>query len=146
MPIYSFSDESYSEDFECENLAKARKHAIDSWQRGSWDTKGVVEVNIHDEDGDLIEVVEVPVGEDPDPPACLDGETHDWCSPLEVLGGCDSNPGVWSTGGTSFEIREVCQYCGVYKIQNIVGAQHNPGECDTIRYEDPDETSLRWIQ
>lgn len=38
---------------------------------------------------------------------------HEWTSAGE--GGCDENPGVWATGGTSTLFREHCAHCGLVR-------------------------------
>jgi len=58
---------------------------------------------------------------------------HDWTSENE--GGCDENPGVWSTGGTSMVFVEHCRKCNLRRIKNITGSQRNPGEHDTVKYD-----------
>lgn len=63
---------------------------------------------------------------------------HDWTS--EGEGGCDSNPGVWSAGGTSMSFASHCRACGLHRNEHSCGSQRNPGEHDTVRYEMPD----RW--
>lgn len=62
---------------------------------------------------------------------------HDWSG--EGEGGCDQNPGVWSTGGTSFRTVSHCTGCGVRRIEHVTGSQSNPGDVDTTTYEMPDE-------
>lgn len=49
---------------------------------------------------------------DPDEPECdhPDGQ-HDWQTPHDIVGGCESNPGCWGHGGGVRGI-EVCMYCG----------------------------------
>jgi hypothetical protein len=81
--------------------------------RGSWDEEG------HTEE-----------------PDCPSGE-HDWTSEHE--GGCRENPGVWSTGGTSMVFIARCKHCGMERIERTTGSQHNPGECDTTEYSEPDQ-------
>ena len=78
-------------------------------------------------------------------PSCVAAE-HDWCSPHAVVGGIDSNPGVWSTGGTTIVTLTVCRHCGHYRRDVHHGRQRNPGECDTVEYHDPDEPSLAWVE
>lgn len=67
-----------------------------------------------------------------------DPDDHEWTS--EGEGGCDSNPGVWSTGGTSMSFASHCRACGLHRNEYSCGSQRNPGEHDTVRYEMPD----RW--
>lgn len=60
-----------------------------------------------------------------------DPDDHDWTSDGE--GGCDSNPGVWATGGTSMMYAEHCRVCGLHRTICDPGRQRNPGE--GIEYE-----------
>jgi len=60
-------------------------------------------------------------------------DDHDWTSAGE--GGCDDNPGVWSTGGTSMEFSDHCSRCGLRRTMKHTGSQYNPGESDTVEYE-----------
>jgi len=66
-----------------------------------------------------------------------DPDCHEWTG--EGHGGCDENPGVWSTGGTGLVIVEHCRQCGLKREQYIVGSQCNPGEHDTVSYAMPEE-------
>ncbi len=61
-------------------------------------------------------------GEDPDD-HCWEGE-----------GGCDSNPGVWSVGGTTMQYVAVCSECGLRRTEVKHGSQRNPGEADSVEY------------
>ncbi len=60
---------------------------------------------------------------------------HDWTSDGE--GGCDENPGVWSTGGTSMTFASHCRTCGLHRVEKTTGSQRNPGEHDTVAYSQP---------
>ena len=64
-----------------------------------------------------------------------DPDDHDWTTKGE--GGCDSNPGVWATGGTSMTFSSRCRICGLHRTEYITGSQFNPGECDTVEYDMP---------
>lgn len=66
-----------------------------------------------------------------------DHDDHDWTS--EGEGGCDSNPGVWATGGTSMQFSSHCRKCGLQKTESTTGWQYNDGEKDEIEYYMPDE-------
>lgn len=61
---------------------------------------------------------------------------HEWTS--EGEGGCRENPGVWSTGGTSMSFASHCRACGLHRNEYSCGSQRNPGERDTVSYEQPD--------
>lgn len=52
---------------------------------------------------------------DPKEPQCLDGEDHDWQSPIRLVGGIKANPGVFGHGGGVI-IARVCMRCGCGKL------------------------------
>lgn len=60
---------------------------------------------------------------------------HDWTS--EGEGGCSESPGVWSHGGTSMSFASHCRLCGLHRREYHTGSQRNPGEHDTVSYEQP---------
>jgi hypothetical protein len=60
---------------------------------------------------------------------------HEWTA--EGEGGCNENPGVWSTGGTSMTFATHCKHCGLHRIERSTGSQRNPGEHDTVSYKQP---------
>lgn len=69
-------------------------------------------------DDDENEVVEVRLDEDshditlqPDEPGCRDDDGHRWEAPHVLVGGIESNPGVWGHGG-GIVINEACVRCG----------------------------------
>lgn len=75
-----------------------------------------------------------------------DDQGHILESP-EFLGGCRENPGVWSTGGTSFRFASVCRLCGKYKSETTPGCQRNPDEpLSTVTISDRDERSEKWLK
>lgn len=55
---------------------------------------------------------------------------HDWQTPHAIVGGCDSNPGVWSLGGLRYAFTEACVKCGCGKHT------HHDGESgeETVTY------------
>jgi hypothetical protein len=66
-----------------------------------------------------------------DEPDCVPGVRHLW----RGVGGCDSNPGVWSIGGTAYRYVAECIVCGCRRTATCFGGQRNPGQCDTVRFE-----------
>lgn len=83
----------------------------------------------------------------PPQPACVDLEGHDWRSPYAVVGGSPESPGVWLKGAGIIE-RKVCASCGVYVQSDTWATDPATGEqgLHAIRYEDPDTTSLAWLE
>jgi hypothetical protein len=94
------------------------------------------------DDGEISVTVQV----DPEEPACADEHEHDWRSPHPVLGGCESNPGVWGHGGGVI-IREVCAHCGAYRVTDTWAQDPGTGEqgLTSVAYEDADDDSLAWV-
>jgi hypothetical protein len=77
------------------------------------------------------------------PPDCIDGLDHRWVG----VGGIDTNPGVWSLGGTAFRWDARCIYCGCGRHVIHHGHQRNPGKCDSIDWRGgeykPDDGAAR---
>lgn len=59
---------------------------------------------------------------------------HEWASTVEVDGGCDENPGVFSRGGTTMVFSSHCARCGVRRVETRHGAQRDPGQSDSVKY------------
>lgn len=97
----------------------------------------------------ITEMVEVYHGRitvaEPEEPECSAKE-HDWCSPFELLGGCEENPGVMCHGGGIIS-KKCCSHCGIYQITDTWAQDHETGE-EGLRettYESADGASLAWI-
>jgi hypothetical protein len=123
------------------------REATEEWVRdGDWGDEGarvLAWYTLADEDDEWTER-DIEVDIEPDHEALIlaaGGDTecdHEWTS--EGEGGCASNPGVWSTGGTSLVISEHCTLCGLHRTYRITGSQYNPGECNTVEYCVPEDT------
>jgi len=147
---FHLSDDGSSEEIESDDMDSAKEEAEELWKGGDWDEKCRISVRIQEIDWDDNDVgdpewIAVECGEDPASPDC-DEDDHEWETPHAVVGGLDSNPGCWSTGGTSMKFKSVCKHCGIYRIEHHTGAQYNPGEVDTVEYEDADEDSLKFVE
>ena len=90
-----------------------------------------------DADGDEIDGGTFAMTGETEEPPCSAADEHDWTN--EGEGGCDSNPGVWSTGGTGLNFHSHCRKCGLKRVIHHTGSQRNPGECDTTTYENSDD-------
>jgi len=151
MTKYRISDDQCSEVIEAESVDDAKDTAENNWKMGSWDTKCLIDVRVAelDDDGEEtgeVDWVEVECGEDPAEPECSSEDGHDWKSTHKVVRGLKENPGVFSRGGTTLTIVRCCANCGLYKRETLCGSQRNPGQCDTVEYDDADEISLAWVE
>lgn len=123
---------------------------------GDWDPKGAIVpvdyilwTNKIDEDGYIIDHGTVEIHLEPDHEALIKlavseaGYTcqcnnvlnceHNWSRENE--GGCNENPGVYSTGGTTIIINEHCTKCGLHRAWTRYGSQRNPGQSDLVDYK-----------
>src|ERR1700679_2841399 len=110
-------DSGASEIIEAASLEAALEAACEWASEGSYDERVMVKVYVDeiDEDGEAVPGEhasdEVAAGPEPKPEATecgTDDDDHEWDSPLELVGGCTENPGVFSTAGTSFRYEYVC--------------------------------------
>jgi len=133
-------------EFDAHPSAEEIAEACRDWvEGGDWGEDGA-SVSVHwtltDADGDETDRGTEDVDVAPNEDALIraaGGDTscpHDWTG--EGEGGCDENPGVWSTGGTSMVYRSHCRHCGLIRIERDPGSQRNPGEHPTVRYSLPD--------
>ena len=65
---------------------------------------------------------------------------HNWKQPLEIVGGCDTNPGDWSLGGNRWKYDYVCRNCGAYKTEFATGSWITKTE-----RKPADKKSLAWV-
>lgn len=77
----------------------------------------------------------VGCGDDPD--------DHDWVSTVEIDGGINQNPGVWSGGGTTMHYASHCAVCGLRRRETRYGCQRGPGQGDRVKYSAPDAGGRR---
>lgn len=153
-------DQSYDTvKFDTLPTASEISEACEDWcNGGEWGTDGAaidIRWTLTDEEGDEIDEGTETVEIEPDHSAMIwqacgydwhengkhikgcgeDPDDHDWTAERE--GGCDENPGVWSTGGTSMSFATHCRTCGLRRMECTTGSQRNPGDRDTTTYEMP---------
>ena len=105
----------------------------------------VEENDLEDEDECHDEWHSVGVEVHPEPPSCSEDE-HDWQSPRSLVGGLDSNPGVFGNAGGVI-IMEVCANCGTYKKTNTWDTCPATGQVfESVEYEDADDSSSAWAE
>lgn len=144
--IYTYCEPSgHREILDAETMAEALDEAADLCRSGEWGTDGAsIEITVIESDANGVELdrEDLSVEIEPDHDALIraaGGDTdcdHDWTS--EGEGGCDQNPGVWSTGGTGITISSHCRRCGLHRVEHLTGSQRNPGEHDTVEYSMPE--------
>ncbi len=100
-----------------------------------------------DDHGCQYDYTDVTLVVHPDVPPCSGEHDHDWQSPHEVLGGIKENPGVWGKGG-GVVCREVCSYCGRYRITDTWADDGQGGVMSEpcITYEDANDESQAWAE
>lgn len=152
MRRYRISSDNVSEIIDAQDRSEAEDIASDWIKDGDWGggkyrvCVALQEVDELQEDIGDHWAIDVEVGDDPEPPECREDHEHEWVSPVEVVGGIESNPGVWSCGGTTLVFKQVCRHCGAYRKETSYGSQRNPGQCDTVEYLEPDEASLAYVE
>ena len=107
---------------------------------GSWDVdpeSGSIAVMIYARCVDTGEEYSRLVVIDPDEPKCCGGHLeHDWSDDYDLVGGCESNPGVWGHGAGTKSVR-VCVHCGMAYISTSCsqgdGAE-TEHDYDSVRY------------
>ncbi|WP_019592023.1 hypothetical protein [Thioalkalivibrio sp. ALE20] len=150
--MFKYLEESrYEEYLNADTMTEALEQAKDLLREGDWPHEGktayvaaeVVEIQ-EDPDGNEIELDHsaVSVRLDPPVPPC-EADQHDWCSPHELLGGLEENPGVSGNGGGVI-ITEVCRHCGRYRVTNTWDQSQGPEPVETIEYHEADEASREW--
>jgi len=99
--------------------------------------------NEDDED----DTAERSIAIDPEEPECADGCDHDWQQPIELVGGCQENPGWFGHGGGS-KGYFVCANCGAKKTEDGWAQRPDTGEqgLTSIRYDEADEITLEWAR
>lgn len=140
--------DSDTEEFDAiddDEAVKEARRLTREWIRGGdWGSDGAtIEAGwtLFDGDEDEIDSGLITVEIEPDHDALIRAAggdpdcDHDWTA--EGEGGCDENPGVWSTGGTSFTFASHCRLCGLHRTEHTCGSQRNPGERDTTSYTQP---------
>lgn len=163
---YSLSDDCGAETtITASSPREAHKEAKRWVEGGSWGSRKStiwVDVRIEGEDGYESQIT---VTLDPEEPACQplseeaearrsdsdSEEGHRWRSPHSIVGGCESNPGVWGSGG-GVVYHEVCTRCGAGKTTDTWATRPDTGEqglrsvaydsteyVDNVESADPDD-------
>lgn len=139
--------ESTEEEQDKAAIYCARQIAIDWAKSGDWGDEGAlvsVGYTLMDDDNEW-KTRWVDVEIEPDHDALIaraGGDTncdHEWVSSMDVEGGCEENPGVWSQGGTAMLFASHCERCGLRRLEYDPGEQRNPGECRTVEYLMPNK-------
>lgn len=140
---------------DCDDRRAAGQQYVDGGDWGDRESTSWVKVYTWrdalalDDDGEITtisfdrEAAKVTI--EPIEPDCEDGQSHDWQSPIEVVGGLDENPGVFGSGG-GVKITEVCRHCGCYRDTDTWAQDMSDGEqgLTSVSYREPDDESLAW--
>lgn len=109
----------------------------------TWMRNYVGDEYVDEEDRESHLVVVHP--DEPECPATTDGK-HRWGSPHELVGGIESNPGLWAGNGCSIVSVDVCLCCGLGRRSGSasqgVETEHDH---DWIRYDAADAVSIKQL-
>ena len=123
------------------DMDQAMEEAME-WLEEGWEPTEVTQwvhgyvVEI-DEEGDDVENRSITITIDPAEPECKPlGGSHEWESPLGIVGGCKESPGVYGHGG-GVTIQEVCVRCGCGKLTDTWAQDRATGKqgLTSITYE-----------
>lgn len=152
-----------TEDIVAESIDDAIQQGRDWIEAGDWDNDDsgpetislhcVVRAIVRDADGHIDDEA-TEDGEEfdctgehttPEPPCEVRSE-HDWRTPHALVGGLEDDPGTYSLGGTRWQFKSVCSYCGMYRTitDNGKDAFIDQPKASYV-FEPADEASLRWV-
>lgn len=134
MTTYKCDDGNGEVEIEANSAEEAAREYVDGGDWGLIERTTWINVYVTDEDD---ERERVKVALHPPEPACVDGCNHDWDNPHELVGGCESNPGVWGHGGGVI-INEACMRCGCKRTTNTWDYDRETGEqgLESVTYEE----------
>jgi hypothetical protein len=146
MAYQATSEDGGDCDLDAETMEEAIAEARDWIRAGDYPAEGCrirVRVEQLRYDGEVNHAVTINVEIEPDHDALIRAAggnpdcDHDWTS--EGEGGCSSNPGVWSCGGTTMKFASHCRHCGLHRVEIHHGSQRNPDDHDTVTYTQPEQ-------
>ena len=148
MAKYRVQDQGCCEYFEAADDADARRFAEGWLEGGDYDNNATLFLTatlyrLTDDGEERFGSVDVVLP--PEEPKCV-ADAHVWCSPYELLGGMEENPGVLGHGG-GVRIKEVCKHCGASRLTDTWATNPCNGTQghETVEYSEADEETLEWV-
>ena len=134
------SDGDPSEALEYWNAA----HVYEQHDKPYWANVSIWSIDDDLKPSQELAAIRLPVN--PREPACQNGLEHDWCTPHDVVGGLESNPGIVRKGG-GYVLTDVCRLCAQYRIEDMWAEHPGTGTrgYHTVDYRDADTTSRGWV-
>lgn len=133
MAKYLCDDGNGKLEIEADSAEEAAKKYVDG---GSWgEINSTIWLNIYVQEVGVNKRERIKVTVNPDEPKCIQ-DNHNWQSPQSIVGGIESNPGVWGHEGGVI-INEVCINCGCKKTTDTWTQDRETGEqgFTSITYE-----------
>ena len=113
--IYICTDGNQEIEIEADSAQEAAQEYVDGGDYLGNDLK-TTWVNVYVCESREYSNTVIKITVDPEEPKCTE-DKHDWQNPIEIVGGCRENPGVFGSGG-GVMIIEVCMHCGCGKHNN----------------------------
>ena len=147
---YSDGDESYDMSIPAAWGPSEISDDLEEWASdGEWgDGSEPVRLPLEATDADGDHLASVTVVIPADEPACEDGAEHDWHADIDVVGGLESNPGVYGSGG-GVVTTEHCARCGALRVSDGWHQDARTGQVwdiDHVSYREPSEASLAFVE
>ena len=122
--LFHCDDGNAELEIEAADSEAAAQEYVDGGDWGSPLSTVWVNVTVWADDPDDAETFKVAV--DPEEPECSEDE-HNWTAPHDLVGGLESNPGVFGHGGGVI-IVEVCSHCGLRRDTDTWAQDRQTGE------------------
>lgn len=138
-----------TEDEQDDAIESAAEEYAREWMAdGEWGESGAAPectISIKEEDGTEWHDWTIRVEIEPDHDSLIRAAggdpdcDHDWTASVDVCGGLDCNPGVFTGDRRDMHYVTYCRCCGLIRTETQVGPNRDPGAHDTVEYRLPTE-------
>lgn len=145
LNTYFCDDGNCEVEIEAETAQEAAEEYVSGGDWGEQSSTNFHSISVREEGHEEWDSETITVALDPAEPDCVEGrDEHSWVTPIELVGGCKENPGVWGSGG-GVKGTEICEHCGTKHhfdtwVNNPCDGSeghtgHSYGACDSTTQE-----------